>query len=291
MRAASIGSSVCAITSEASIATTIGTATCTRKIDIWLRSPNTSGRKTMTIENVPASVATPTSFTPASVDSSGRPGCSCRWRKMLSVMTTELSTSMPMASSMPIIVRMLMLKPRKYIAPSVTSSEAGTATVTITVVGRWRRNSSSMKKLSTAPIMPALRSSRSESRMLSAWLPTTRICTPCSCGTSRACSTAASTRSATSMTLAWVALYTSMPTAGRPSMRRPTLSSGATSSTVAMSPSRTPGTTMRLRTSSMLLNSPIGRTVKRELFSVISPALTEKLLDSSSARSLRTSTP
>ena len=81
---------------------------------------------------------------------------------MLSVITTELSTSMPMASSMPIIVRTLSVRPRKYIAPSVTSSDAGTARLTISVVGRWRRKKSSMKKLSAAPIRPALRSSRSE---------------------------------------------------------------------------------------------------------------------------------
>ena len=244
----------------------------------------------MIIEKVPASVATPTSFTPASVDSSGWPGCSCRCRKMLSVITTELSTSMPIASSMPIIVRTLSVNPMKYMAASVTSSEAGTATLTISVVGRCRRKNSSMKKLSTAPIIPALRSSRSDSRMLSAWLPTTRILMPWNCGRSRAFSIASRTRSATSTTLACVALNTSMPTAGRPSMRRPTGSSGDTRSTCAMSPSRTPGDSSRLRTSSMLRNSPIGRTVKRELFSVISPALTEKLLCSSSVRSCRTST-
>jgi len=48
----------------------------------------------------------------------GFPGFICRWRKMLSVITTELSTSMPIASSMPIIVRMLSVNPRKYMAPA-----------------------------------------------------------------------------------------------------------------------------------------------------------------------------
>ena len=96
-----------------------------------------------------------------------------------------------------------------------------------------------MKKLSTAPIMPALRSSLSELRMLSAWLPTIRIWRPWNCGSARAFSTASMTRSATSTTLACVALNTSMPTAGLPSMRRPTVSSGATISTWAMSASRT----------------------------------------------------
>ena len=209
---------------------------------------------------------------------------------MLSVITTELSTSMPIASSIPIIVRMLSVKPRKYIAPSVTSSEAGTARLTIRVVGRCLRKNSSMKNDSAAPIMPALRSSRSDWRMLSAWLPTTSIWMPCSCGTLRACSTAASTLSATSTTLACVDLKTSMPTARRPSMRRPTVSSGATRSTRATSPTRTPLPITSRRTSSREWNSPIGRTVNRCPFSVISPALTEKLLDSSSSRNARTST-
>ena len=82
-----------------------------------------------------------------------------------------------------------------------------------------------------------------------------------------------------------------MPTAGRPSMRRPIVSSGATSSTVATSPTRTPPPMTRFRTSSSEWNSPSGRTMKREPFSVISPALTEKFDDSSSLRSSSTSTP
>ncbi len=144
-----------------------------------------------------------------------------------------------------------------------------------------------MKNDSTAPIRPALRSSASEPRMLSAWFATTRISMPCSCGSSRAASTAAMTRSATSTTLACVDLYTSMPTAGRPSMWRPIVSSGATSSTAATSPTRTPPPIIRLRTSSSVWNSPSGRTMKREPFSVISPALTEKFDDSSSCAQLQ----
>ena len=74
-------------------------------------------------------------------------------------------------------------------------------------------------------------------------------------------------------------------------MRRPIVSSGATSSTVATSPTRTPPPMTRFRTSSSEWNSPSGRTMKREPFSVISPALTEKFDDSSSLRSSSTSTP
>ena len=134
--AVSIGTMVCAITSEAHIATTIGIATWVRKIVIWLRSPNRIGRNTTTQVAVPASVAMPTSRTPARVAAPGLAGSSCRWRKTLSVTTTALSTSMPMASIMPIIDMTLIERPRKYIAASVTSSDSGTARLTIRVVGQ-----------------------------------------------------------------------------------------------------------------------------------------------------------
>ena len=78
---------------------------------------------------------------------------------MLSVTTTALSTSRPIASSMPIIVRMLSEKPRKYIAATVIRSEKGTASATISVVGQWRRNRNSTTRARPAPIRPAFRSS------------------------------------------------------------------------------------------------------------------------------------
>ncbi len=208
---------------------------------------------------------------------------------MLSVITTELSTSMPIASSMPIIVRMLSVRPRKYIAASVTSSDAGTARLTMSVVGRWRRKKSSMKKLSVAPIRPALRSSCSESRMLSAWLPTTRILMPCSCGQ-----------------LARLVDRRDDAVGDVHDVRLRRLEDvDADGGTPVHAPSDRqlrrdqfdlrdvrdahPGAMSTLRTSSRLWNSPIGRTVNRESFSVISPALTEKLLDSSTPRSFCTS--
>ena len=53
---------------------------------------------------------------------------------MLSVTTTALSTSMPIARISPIIERMLRLMPRKYIAPSVIRIENGTHSTTMIVV-------------------------------------------------------------------------------------------------------------------------------------------------------------
>ncbi len=113
MRTLSIGMIVCATRSEATIAITIGTATCFIRIVISLGEPNTSGTNTMIVASVPASVATPTSLTPRSVAPRGSPGVSWRCRNTLSVITTALSTSMPIASIMPIIEKMLSVRPRK----------------------------------------------------------------------------------------------------------------------------------------------------------------------------------
>ena len=128
------------------------------------------GRNTTTQVAVPASVAAPTSLTPASVAACGLPGSSCRCRYTLSVTTTALSTSMPMASIMPIIDITLMVRPTKYITASVTSSDSGTEALTISVVGQWRRNRNSTAKASAAPMSPASVRSLSDVRIASAWL-------------------------------------------------------------------------------------------------------------------------
>ena len=62
---------------------------------------------------------------------------------MLSTTTTALSTSMPTASSRPIIVRMLRVTPAKYMKPSVITKQIGIASVTIIVDGQWRRKKNS----------------------------------------------------------------------------------------------------------------------------------------------------
>ena len=290
-REVSSGMSVCAITSEAIIANTIGIATCVRKIEIWLFAPNTIGRNTITVAAVPAIVATPTSLTPVTVARTGFPGSSWRCLKMLSVTTTALSTSMPTASIMPIIVSTLSVSPRKYIAASVMMSEQGTARLTISVVGQSRRKKNSTASAKAAPRSPAFLKSVSEFVMLSAWLPMTTSLTPCRLGTSRAVSRAFSTRATTSTTLACVVLKTSRPMAGLRSTCRPTSVGGVTSATLATSLKRRPGRISRFSTSSTEWNSPSGRTMKRRPRSVISPALTAKLLFCSATLSAGRSTP
>jgi len=59
---------------------------------------------------------------------------------MLSVTTTALSTSMPIASISPIIDRMFSDRPAKYRAPRVINSENGIEAMTMSVVDTWRRN-------------------------------------------------------------------------------------------------------------------------------------------------------
>src|SRR5688572_4495483 len=141
-----MGISVWAMISDATMATQIGMATCVSHIEIWLLLLNRMGRNTTTQVAVPANVATPTSFTPASVAFCGLSGSSCRWRNTLSVTTTALSTSMPMASIIPIIDITLMVRPQKYITAKVTSSDSGTEALTISVVGQCRRNRNSTAK-------------------------------------------------------------------------------------------------------------------------------------------------
>ena len=210
---------------------------------------------------------------------------------MLSVVTTALSTSRPTASIIPIIVRMLSEKPRKYIAARVMTSENGTAMLTIRVVGQSRRNVNSTTSASAAPIRPALRNSRSDMRMLSDWFSRTMTSMPCNCGTCWAFSIAAMARSATSTMLKPVALNTSRPTPGRPLRCRPTASSGLTMLISAISLKRTLSCTRKFLTSARSRNSPTGRTERRSPASVISPPLTEKLARSSFWRNSRTSTP
>jgi hypothetical protein len=123
-----------AIRREARSATIIVTATCVRKTMISFLVPTMIGANTMTVVAVPAITAVPTSRTPFSVALKGFSLSIARCLKMLSVTTTALSTSMPMASIRPIIDRMFRESPAKYRAPSVIRSENGTDEMTINVV-------------------------------------------------------------------------------------------------------------------------------------------------------------
>ena len=138
-RSASIGTSVWAITNEASSATMMVTATWVKNTMMSVLVPKIIGANTMIVVAVPAMTASPTSRTPLSVDSRGLRSLSARSLKMLSVTTTALSTSIPTASISPIIDRIFNVSPKKYSAPRVISIENGTDAVTIRVVETCRK--------------------------------------------------------------------------------------------------------------------------------------------------------
>ena len=165
-RAASIGTSVCAISNDASKATIMVIATCVRKTMMSVLTPNIIGANTTTVVAVPAIMARPTSFTPFIVALNGFSLSSFRCRNTLSVTTTALSTSIPTASIRPIIESMFNDIPAKYIAPNVINSENGIDAITISVVDTWRRNRYSTIMASSPPKSPAL--SRSDRESLTA---------------------------------------------------------------------------------------------------------------------------
>ena len=116
------------------------TETWVMKTDISDFVPKINGANTAIAVVVPVITANPTSRTPLRVDALGLRSLSDRSRKILSVMTTALSTNMPTASMSPIIDRMLSVRSKKYSAPRVISNENGTDAMTISVVDACRRN-------------------------------------------------------------------------------------------------------------------------------------------------------
>ena len=140
MRDASWGIRVRAIASDAASEMQIVMATWLMNIDISSFLPKMLGRKTMAVVSVPAVTASATASTPAMVARCGSFGKRSRFVNTLSVTTTALSTSIPMESIRPIIDRMLSVKPRKYIEPSVIRIENGTDKATMSVMGQSRRN-------------------------------------------------------------------------------------------------------------------------------------------------------
>jgi len=72
-------------------------------------------------------------------------------RSTFSTTTIASSTSRPIASTMPNIVRVLIVKPDAAMTPKVPSSTTGTAMVGISVARRFCRNRYITRKTSTMP--------------------------------------------------------------------------------------------------------------------------------------------
>ena len=111
-----------------------------------------SGRNTTTVVRVAREMARPTSRAPLTAASSG-PLPSLRWRAMLSMTTTELSTSMPMPKVKPVMVKTLNEPPVKCSQVMARRADAGIDRATQRVMRTRRRNISRMRTDSPPPQM------------------------------------------------------------------------------------------------------------------------------------------
>ena len=111
----------------------------------------TMGRNTHTVVRVEAMIAPVTCFVPwTAARGAGRP-LPLR-RKIFSITTMELSTSMPMPSERPDRVIMFRVRPAKYIRTIANNTDRGILMPTTTVGRKSRRNSARMMMASRAPM-------------------------------------------------------------------------------------------------------------------------------------------
>lgn len=92
------------------------------------------------VVNVEAVIAPATSDVPRTAASVGERWFSSMFRKMFSMTTMALSTSIPAPSASPPSVMMFMDSPLKYIRLNVAIMEIGMETLTIRVMFTRRRN-------------------------------------------------------------------------------------------------------------------------------------------------------
>ena len=85
---------------------------------------------------------------------------------MFSIITIESSTTKPVAIVSAIRVRLLILKPHRYITPKVPISDNGTAMLGMMVAGRLRRNKKITSTTNTIEISSSISTSRTEARMV-----------------------------------------------------------------------------------------------------------------------------
>ena len=112
---------------------------------------------------------------------------------MLSTTTTALSTSMPTASSRPIIDSTLRVIPAKYMKPRVMMKQIGMAVLTISTDGQWRRKNHSTTIDRARPIAPASASATSELTTCWPWSSVTSMAMPRIAGSSLSASISACT--------------------------------------------------------------------------------------------------
>ena len=200
-------------------------------------SMNSSGMNTATSDRLIDSTVKPTSRAPCSA-ACMRSMPASMWRMVFSSTTIASSTTKPVATVSAIRLRLLRLKPRKYITPKVPSSDTTVATAGITVARALRRKrptTSTTRAMDTISVSSiSCRDERMElvlSDATATWM---------SCG-SWACRSGNSARTASTVSImlapGWRVTSTMM--AGSP-LNSPTVRRFSTPSTTrATSPSRT----------------------------------------------------
>lgn len=120
---------------------------------------------------------------------------------MFSIMTMASSTTKPVAMVSAIRVRLLMLKPARYMMPNVPISDSGTTTLGITVAVRLRRNRNVTSTTSPTASSISNCTSATESRMV--WVRSATTTRSSVAGiAARSCGSKAWMQSTTSITLA-----------------------------------------------------------------------------------------
>jgi hypothetical protein len=123
-----------------------------------------SGVNTATREMVVAITAKAISRVPWMAAVSASSCSSSWWRNAFSRTMMASSTTMPMARVRASSVRLLMEKPRKYIAANVETIEAGIARPGMMVARRFRRNTKMMRITSPAAMSSVSWASRMDRR-------------------------------------------------------------------------------------------------------------------------------
>ena len=175
------------------------TATSDRLIDSTVKPTSRAPCKAACIRSMPASM----------------------WRVVFSSTTMASSTTKPVATVSAMRLRLLRLKPKRYITPKVPSSDTTVATAGISVARALRRKSPTTSTTSTIDTMSVSSISRSDARM--EFVRSEATATAMSCG-SWACSSGSSARTASTVaiTLASGWRVTSTMMAGSP-LKRPTV--------------------------------------------------------------------
>ncbi|OIQ71960.1 hypothetical protein GALL_464210 [mine drainage metagenome] len=179
---------------------------------------NKSGMKTATSDRLIDSTVKPTSRAPSKA-ACIRPMPASIWRLVFSSTTMASSTTKPVATVKAIRLRLLRLKPSRYMMPKVPSSETTVATAGMRVARALRRKALTTRTTSAIEISSVTSISCNDERIEVVLSEAT--CSATSCGNC-ACSSGSSARmpSTTSMTLAPGWRVTSTITAGSP-LNRP----------------------------------------------------------------------